>query len=72
MEEAGRAVRVEQRGFTDTVVWNPGREKAGAMADMGPEGFLRMLCVEAAAIEPAVALAADEEWIGTQWIEVTA
>jgi len=72
LAEARRAVRVEQHGFTDTVVWNPGREKSDAMADMAHGSFLRMLCVEAAAVEPAVALAPGEAWAGAQALEVIA
>jgi glucose-6-phosphate 1-epimerase len=68
LEDAGRAVRIEQRGFTDTVVWNPGRERTARMADMPPEGFRRMLCVEAASIEPPVTLAPGAAWRGTQSI----
>ena len=71
LEDGQRVVRVEQAGFTDTVVWNPGREKADAMADMAPGGFLRMLCVEAAAIEPPVVIDGGAEWTGSQAIEVT-
>jgi len=70
LEDRDRGVRLEQEGFTDTVVWNPGREKASAMADMGPDGYLRMLCIEAAAVEPAVRLEAGGEWSGVQSIEV--
>jgi len=70
VEDGPRVVRLEQDGFTDTVVWNPGREKADAMADMAPGGFLRMLCVEAAAIEPAVDLQPGGTWTGRQRIEV--
>ena len=60
--------QLRQAGFGDTVVWNPGAAKAAAMADLG-EGWRHMLCVEAAAIEPAVALRAGERWRGTQEIE---
>jgi glucose-6-phosphate 1-epimerase len=72
IEDGARFVRLEQGGFTDTVVWNPGREKAGAMADMAAGSFLQMLCVEAAAIEPPVVLEAGHEWTGSQAIEVSA
>ena len=52
LEDAGRILHIEQRGFKDTVVWNPGRERTAQMADMPPDGYRQMLCVEAAAIEP--------------------
>lgn len=66
LEDEGRALLIEQRGFTDTVVWNPGRERAAQMADMPPDGYRRMLCVEAAAIEPAVVLQPGAAWSGGQ------
>ena len=71
LEEGGRILRIGQRGFTDTVVWNPGRERTARMLDMPPDGFRAMLCVEAAAIEPPVALAAGGEWRGGQSSEVS-
>ena len=64
--------RIEQRGFTDTVVWNPGRERAAAMGDMPPDGWLQMLCVEAAAIEPPVTLLPGATWTASQSIAVCA
>jgi glucose-6-phosphate 1-epimerase len=71
LEDAGRILRIEQRGFTDTVVWNPGRDRTVSMADMPPDGFRRMLCVEAAAIEPPVLLAPGAAWVGGQSIAVS-
>jgi len=64
--DSGRELEITQRGFRDTVVWNPGRERCEAMTEMEPEGFLRMLCVEAAAAEHPVAVAAGGEWRGGQ------
>ena len=40
------------------------------MADMAPEGYRRMLCVEAASIDPIVTLAAGSAWTGAQAIAV--
>ena len=71
LEDAGRILRVEQRGFTDTVVWNPGRERTAQMTDMPPEGFRRMLCVEAASIEPPVSLDPGATWGAGQSIAVS-
>jgi glucose-6-phosphate 1-epimerase len=66
LEDDGRTLLIDQRGFTDTVVWNPGRERTAQMADMPPEGYRRMLCVEAAAIEPPVMLQPGAAWSGAQ------
>ena len=70
LADAARTFDIGQRGFADTVVWNPGRELAAKMPDMSPEGYRHMLCVEAASIDPRVALAAGAEWRGGQSIVV--
>lgn len=41
-------VSVEQYGHDSTVVWNPGQEKSVQMKDMEDDGYLSMLCIEAA------------------------
>ena len=66
LDDGRDAISIEQRGFGDTVVWNPGRELAATMADMEPEGYRGMLCVEAAIVEPAVRLAPGAAWSGAQ------
>ena len=70
LEAADRILRIAQRGFRDTVVWNPGRERTARMADMPPEGYRQMLCVEAAQFEQPVRLESATEWSGGQSIEV--
>jgi glucose-6-phosphate 1-epimerase len=72
VEDGRRALHVEQRGFTDTVVWNPGAERCAGMPDMAPDGWRRMLCVEAAAIEPPVLLGPRQEFHGEQKVVVVA
>jgi len=69
--DADREIAIAQAGFPDTVVWNPGRERTAAMADMQPEGFRRMLCVEAAAFESPIVLPAGGAWTGSQAIAVS-
>ncbi len=57
----GRRIRIEASGSASTVVWNPGPAKAAAMGDLGPDGYLRMLCVETAnAADDTVTLAPGE------------
>ncbi|MGH7388767.1 MAG: D-hexose-6-phosphate mutarotase [Candidatus Rokuibacteriota bacterium] len=54
----GRRLVVDKRGSGSTVVWNPWRDKAGAMADFGAEEWRSMLCIETAnAADDAVTLA---------------
>lgn len=68
LEEGSRTVAIEQHGFTDTVVWNPGAALAATMPDMSPEGWRRMVCVEAAAVDPPIPLQAGASWRGRQSI----
>jgi len=59
---------VEQSGFPDVVLWNPGREGAALLPDMRAEDAADMLCVEAAVIGDPVHLAPGEEWTAEQRI----
>jgi len=53
-------------GFTDTVIWNPGKTLTAGMSDMVPGGYRHMICVEAAVVEQPVQLAAGHTWTGVQ------
>ena len=64
--EPARSLEIGFDGFRDAVLWNPGAEKAAALADMEPDGERRMLCVEAAAVQRPVTVAAGERWSGSQ------
>lgn len=66
MTEDRRQVVITQQGFDDAVVWNPGPERCAKLADMPPEGWSEMLCVEAASIGRPVELQAGESWVGRQ------
>jgi glucose-6-phosphate 1-epimerase len=53
-----RKLIVDKHGSATTVVWNPWREKAEMMADLGRDAWRSMICVEAAnAADNAVHLA---------------
>ena len=41
-----RRIRIASEGSASAVVWNPWTATAAAMADLGDEDYLRMLCVE--------------------------
>lgn len=60
---------ITREGFGDVVVWNPGPEKAAAMADLPDDDWLRLLCVEAAVIGNPVTLAPGQEWVARQGFE---
>jgi glucose-6-phosphate 1-epimerase len=46
----GRVVQTVKENSSTTIVWNPWREGAAKLADLGDEGWKQMLCVEASNI----------------------
>ena len=70
LEDVKRRLALRQSGFKDTVVWNPGPEKAAALADMDAHAEQHMLCVEAAMAEHPVRLAAGASWRASQMLVV--
>ncbi len=64
--EPERTTNVTATGFADTVIWNPGPAQNPAPSDLEPDGYLRMLCVEAAAASAPVHVAPGATWHGTQ------
>jgi glucose-6-phosphate 1-epimerase len=61
-----KKITLEKSGFSDVVVWNPGREKCAASKDMLPDSYLEFVCVEAAAVEKPIKLEPGASWTGTQ------
>jgi glucose-6-phosphate 1-epimerase len=59
---AGR-LKLEQSGFTDAVVWNPGAADAAALADMADDEYRRFVCIEPALLGP-LTLAPGAVWRG--------
>jgi glucose-6-phosphate 1-epimerase len=57
------ATQLEQQGFVDAVVWNPGAANAAAMPDLEDDEYRRFVCIEPAVIEP-VTLVGGESWRG--------
>ena len=66
VREPNRATEVRKQGFADYVVWNPWVEKCAQLNDMPAEGYLNMLCIEAAQIGVPVQLEPGQSWQGTQ------
>lgn len=66
LREPDRALAIRAEGFPDVVLWNPGAAKCAALPDMAPDGWRRMLCVEAGAIRTPVVVAAGGTWRGRQ------
>ncbi|WP_219118346.1 D-hexose-6-phosphate mutarotase [Janthinobacterium sp. UMAB-56] len=64
----GHTLRLEQQGFTDAVVWNPGAQDAAALPDLADDEYQHFLCIEPALIQPDL-LAAGAGWTGRQRLE---
>ncbi|KAL1624327.1 hypothetical protein SLS56_007866 [Neofusicoccum ribis] len=61
---------VVRDNLPDTVVWNPWKEKAAAMADFAPDdGYKNMVCVEAGAVKQWTTLEGGETWEAGQTIK---
>ena len=65
LQSGGHTLRLEQQGFTDAVVWNPGAQDAAALPDLADGEQPRFICIEPALIQPDL-LAAGAEWTGRQ------
>ena len=73
LEDGAHRVEIAQSPqWADTVVWNPGQAQCAAMADMTPDGFSRMLCVEAAQVFHPIDVPAAGHWQGWQRLRVVA
>ncbi|MGF6181922.1 glucose-6-phosphate 1-epimerase [Massilia sp. UYP32] len=58
-----RVLTLEQEGFRDAVVWNPGAADTAALADMEDDEYQRFVCIEPAQLAP-VELAPGAVWEG--------
>ena len=68
-----RRLVVHKSGSASTVVWNPWSAKAREMADLEPEDWRRMICVETAnAADDAVSVAPGARHVMTATIRVEA
>jgi len=60
---SARVLVLEQEGFSDAVVWNPGAADTAALADMQDDEYQRFVCIEPAQLQ-AVTLAPATGWRG--------
>ena len=72
LTDKGRALDISQSGFRDCVIWNPGPQRTANMPDMPPDGYRRMLAVEAATVARPVTLAPGAAWQGVQSLRQSA
>ncbi len=70
IREVDRTTTVSSRGFPDVVVWNPGPVMGAKMSDLEPDGYLRMVCVEAAAVGQPIVVEPQATWRGAQIVTV--
>ena len=71
LQDGQGRLRIEQSpSWGQSVVWNPGAEKGAAMADLSPDGFARMLCVEAAQVFEPIDVPAGGQWQGWQRLPI--
>lgn len=69
-DAAGRLAIGQDAQWPETVVWNPGPTLCAGLPDMQPTDWMRMLCVEAAAINQPVALQPGQHWQAAQTLQV--
>ena len=65
-DRGARTTRIEQSGFRDVVVWNPGPAGVARKPDLHDGDDTRMLCIESAAIAEPIVVAPGAVWSGSQ------
>jgi glucose-6-phosphate 1-epimerase len=70
LESGAGKLKLEQAGFTDAVVWNPGAADTAALSDMEDDEYRRFVCIEPALLGPQV-LDAGAVWRGEYRISPT-
>lgn len=69
LNTANATLRLEQQGFSEWVVWNPGQADAAALVDLADGEYVRFVCIEPARIDQQP-LAAGASWTGKHTISV--
>ena len=64
--DGAHSLCIEQDGFADVVVWNPGAPQCARIGDLAPDDWQRFVCVEAGQVLQPVVLQAGEHWRGMQ------
>ena len=71
LRDAAGTLQISQdAAWPETVVWNPGPALCATLPDMQGADWMRMLCVEAAAINQPVALQPGQHWQAAQTLQV--
>jgi glucose-6-phosphate 1-epimerase len=66
VRDGQRVLDVQNVGFPDGVVWNPGAELAAKLGDLDPDGYRHFVCVEAAIFREPITLEPYQTWHGVQ------
>lgn len=69
LADGGTTLHLEQSGFGDAVVWNPGALDSAALSDMEDAEYQRFVCIEPALIAP-LTLAPGAAWRGTHRVSI--
>lgn len=64
--DGAQRLAIEQDGFADVVLWNPGEQLCARIGDLAPEDWQRFACVEAGQVLQPVLLCPGECWRGRQ------
>lgn len=70
IRQAHQTVFIQQKGFRDLVLWNPGQAKAAALTDLEAGGEQGFICIEAANALHVCRLAAGAIWCGVQKMKI--
>ena len=65
-----RSLEVQNVGFPDGVIWNPGAALAAKLADLDPDGDRHFVCVEGAIFRAPITLEPYQMWRGGQTLTI--
>lgn len=70
LRDGSDVLRIRSRGFSDTVVWNPGELLAAGMGDLGADQYPHFACVESGVIATPCMLPPGATWQATQRLSI--
>jgi glucose-6-phosphate 1-epimerase len=70
VHDGQRSLAVQNAGFPDGVIWNPGADLAATLSDLDPGGCQHLVCVEAAIFRAPISLLPYQTWHGGQTLTI--